>query len=209
MQRSTPAVCIIAAFLAGIVFVYSCSGGGGQTATSQSTQGLVPAGTILPFAGSSAPSGYLLCDGTPVSRAQYANLFAAIGTAWGDGTMQADGTTPSSFQAQDGFNLPDLRGRFLRGVDGTAGNDPDELTRAASNAGGNTGNAVGSKQADQFASHVHPNTINAAAFTGAYGYTVGTQPNNANNSVATINNAAAGGNETRPKNADVTYIVKL
>lgn len=58
-----------------------------------------PVGTVLPFAGSVAPNGYLLCDGSPVSRTTYANLLAAIGTAYGGG----DGTTT--------FNLPDMRGR--------------------------------------------------------------------------------------------------
>lgn len=59
----------------------------------------VPAGTVLDFAGSSAPSGYLSCDGSAISRTTYARLFEAIGTTWGTG----DGSTT--------FNLPDLRGR--------------------------------------------------------------------------------------------------
>jgi microcystin-dependent protein len=59
---------------------------------------------IMAFGGASVPSGYLLCDGSAVSRTSYANLFAAIGTAWGEG----DGSTT--------FNLPDLRGRVVQGV---------------------------------------------------------------------------------------------
>ena len=57
------------------------------------------AGTIQMFAGAIPPAGWLLCDGSAVSRTDYAALFAAIGTTWGAG----DGSTT--------FNLPDLRGR--------------------------------------------------------------------------------------------------
>ena len=57
------------------------------------------AGIIQMFAGSTAPSGWLVCDGSAVSRTTYATLFAAIGTTWGTG----NGSTT--------FNLPDLRGR--------------------------------------------------------------------------------------------------
>jgi microcystin-dependent protein len=58
----------------------------------------------MPFAGSVAPQGYLLCDGSAVSRTDYADLFTAIGTVYGAG----DGSTT--------FNLPDLSGRVVLGV---------------------------------------------------------------------------------------------
>jgi microcystin-dependent protein len=63
-----------------------------------------PAGIVLPFAGSVAPQGYLLCDGSAVSRTDYADLFSAIGTVYGAG----DGVST--------FNLPDLSGRVVLGV---------------------------------------------------------------------------------------------
>jgi microcystin-dependent protein len=63
----------------------------------------IPAGSILPFAGSSTPSGYLLCYGQAVSRTTYSGLFTAIGTTWGAG----DTTTT--------FNVPDFRDRMLIG----------------------------------------------------------------------------------------------
>jgi microcystin-dependent protein len=69
----------------------------------------VPTATVLAFAASTVPAGYLLCDGTAVSRSTYATLFAAIGTAHGAG----NGSTT--------FNVPDLRGRVPVGVDGSAG----------------------------------------------------------------------------------------
>ena len=63
-----------------------------------------PAGIVLPFAGSTAPQGYLLCDGSAVSRTDYADLFTAIGTTYGVG----DGSTT--------FNVPNLSGRVVLGV---------------------------------------------------------------------------------------------
>lgn len=61
--------------------------------------GTVPAGALTMFGGAAAPAGWLLCDGSAVSRTTYADLFTAIGTAYGSG----DGATT--------FNVPDMRGR--------------------------------------------------------------------------------------------------
>lgn len=94
----------------------------------------VPSGTILPFGGVTAPAGWLLCDGSAISRTTYANLYSAIGVVWGSG----DGSST--------FHLPDLRGRFIRGRDGGAARDPDRTARTAANTGGNTGDNVGSVQ---------------------------------------------------------------
>lgn len=70
---------------------------------SATQQSLVPAGAVMPFAMNSAPAGWLAAAGAAVSRTTYATLFAAIGTTYGSG----DGSTT--------FNLPDLRGIFVRG----------------------------------------------------------------------------------------------
>lgn len=64
----------------------------------------VPAGSVLPFAGSTAPDGFLLCDGAAVSRATYSQLYSVLGVAYGAG----DGSTT--------FNLPDIRGRVAVGA---------------------------------------------------------------------------------------------
>ena len=64
----------------------------------------VPAGTMQMFAGNTIPAGWLLCDGSAVSRTNYAKLFSAIGTTWGAG----DGSTT--------FNLPNSIGRFAEGA---------------------------------------------------------------------------------------------
>lgn len=164
--------------------------------TALQADSVMPAGMVSAFAGTAAPAGWLMCDGSAVSRATYSRLFASIGVAHGSG----DGTTT--------FNLPDYRGRFLRGVDGAAGNDPDKSTRPAMAGGGNTGNSVGSIQTDAFASHTHDQKIQINAGGGQYGYgTSGATPN----SFQTLTQTGAAGatNETRPKNAYVNYIIKL
>jgi len=63
----------------------------------------VPAGVVDMFAGSTAPSGYLLCDGSAVSRTTYSKLFTAIGTTYGSG----DGSTT--------FNVPNIKGKVVVG----------------------------------------------------------------------------------------------
>lgn len=88
----------------GQAVVYNGSGWVNGAATSQSD---IPTGSIIPTALSTAPSGWLICDGSAVSRTTYANLFGVIGTTYGAG----DGSTT--------FNLPDLRGRVVVGRDAT------------------------------------------------------------------------------------------
>jgi microcystin-dependent protein len=180
----------------------------------------VPVGTVIAYAGPIAtiPSGWLLCDGSPLSRTTtYAQLYAAIGTVSGGG----DNVTT--------FNLPDYRGRFLRGVDdpdgpgGTvaAGRDADAAGRQAANANGNTGALVGTVQADQLKSHSHGITDPGHAhglsiyitYTGqvpAANASTGTYSGKQNTDVATtgITIDSTGGSETRPANAYVNYIIK-
>ena len=83
----------------------------------------VPSGAVAHFAMNTAPTGWLKANGAAISRTTYAALFAAIGTTFGSG----DGSTT--------FNLPDLRGEFLRGWDDSRGVD--------------SGRAFGSAQLDQ------------------------------------------------------------
>jgi len=108
----------------------------------------VPPGVVFPFAGATAPDGWLLCNGSAISRTVYASLFAAIASAHGSG----DGSTT--------FNLPDYRGRIMRGRDGGVARDPDRASRTAAAAGGNTGDNVGSVQ-------VQATKIPTTAFTTA------------------------------------------
>lgn len=69
----------------------------------------IPVGAIVMFAGlSNIPNGFLLCDGSELSRETYPELFSVIETTWGEG----DGSTT--------FNLPDFSGKFIRGTGGNA-----------------------------------------------------------------------------------------
>ncbi len=119
---------------------------------------LVPAGTVVAFAGTSAPAGWALCNGSTLNRTQQATLFASIGTIHGSG----DGTTT--------FNLPDYRGRFLRGADLGVGRDPDRTGRTAANPGGATGDAVGTVQPGATAM---PGAAFASVGAGAHSHTLG------------------------------------
>jgi microcystin-dependent protein len=80
-------------------------------ATAVAAAQYLPAGAILPFAGSSTPTGYLLCYGQAVNRTTYSGLFTAISTTWGVG----DGATT--------FNVPDFRDRMLVGKGNMGGVD--------------------------------------------------------------------------------------
>lgn len=92
-----------------------------------------PAGAITIFGGTTAPNGWLICDGSEVSRTTYADLFAVIGTTYGSG----DGATT--------FKLPDIRGLFPIGYDPndtdfntlgkTGGSKTDDLSNAYAKIG--------------------------------------------------------------------------
>lgn len=88
---------------------------------------VIPTGTILDYAGTSAPSGYLLCYGQAVSRTTYADLFSLVGTAFGSG----DGSTT--------FNIPDCRGRAKVGLDNLGGSSANRITSANADSLNNTG----------------------------------------------------------------------
>ncbi len=154
-----------------------------------------PAGSIIMYGGAAAPTGYLLCDGSAVSRSTYSALYSAIGDAYGVG----NGTTT--------FNVPDFRGIFPRGVTGASANDPDAASRTAVN-GGNSGNNVGSKQTGAFASHTH----NSPWITGGSGGSAGIFSTAVGSGGSTnylgIADTATGGNETRPINIYVNFIIK-
>lgn len=72
---------------------------------SLNIESVIPTGTINAFAGNNTPQGWLICDGSEISRITYATLFNIIGTTYGNG----DGTTT--------FNIPNLKGKVIVGVD--------------------------------------------------------------------------------------------
>lgn len=122
----------------------------------------VPAGMVMHFAGTVAPSGWLVCDGSAVARADYADLFSAIGTVYGAG----DGSTT--------FNLPDLRGEFLRGLDSGRGVDADR--------------ALGSAQGEAYKSHTH---TGSSSNTGSHTHTGSVTVNSGGAHTHTVSGTAA------------------
>jgi microcystin-dependent protein len=103
---------------------------------------IAPTGTVLPFAGTTAPDGWLLCDGTEKSRTTYAKLFAVIAETYGVG----DGSTT--------FNVPDMRGVFPRGSG----------TNGTANYGGVTGHTpAGGSLADKGGQKTAKNGLSSTA----------------------------------------------
>lgn len=164
--------------------------------------GMVPSGTVLYFAGRTAPAGWLKANGAAVSRTAYAALFAAIGTTYGAG----DGRST--------FNLPDLRGEFIRGWDDGRGVD--------------TGHLFGSAQVDAVRQHYHgigyisPNNDDGAFvvrnWTTTEQQTMQFINGNGNSAIRTLSASSNLGTtnaidesagETRPRNIALLAIIKI
>ena len=172
----------------------------------------VPTGSVHMMATTTAPSGYLKCNGAAVSRTTYSDLFLIIGTTHGEG----DGSTT--------FNVPDLRGEFVRGWDDGRGVD--------------SGRSFASSQSDQNKQHNHtltdpghnhgindPGHIHQVQYsnsdsgdgvieesgTGLSGQeptlsaTTGITINNATTGISLAN---SGGSESRPRNIAMMYVIK-
>jgi microcystin-dependent protein len=180
-----------------------------ETADMNPSVPLVPTGAIMPFAMNSAPSGWLAANGTAVSRTTYATLFAAVGTTYGTG----DGSTT--------FNLPDLRGYFVRG--------------AGTNTDGLTAGTFGAKQTGSVGPHTHsgttgndsPDHTHSTTFRASSGYGVGTPSATASgfattaeysssgasarhqHSFTTSSQSPSGTTETRPANIALLYCIKF
>lgn len=166
-----------------------------EAATKGYVDARLPVGTILSYSAATAPTGFLLCDGSAVSRTTYADLFALIASTAGQG----DGSTT--------FNVPDLRGRFLRGRDGGAGRDPDAASRTAMATGGATGDNVFSVQDDGVGPHAHDLDVtqggtDPSVTSALAGAESGESANVVQDNHTTI------GSETRPVNANVAFIIK-
>ena len=178
----------------------------------------VPSGAVFCIAVASVPSGYLECNGAAVSRTTYAALFAIIGTNYGTGNGSST------------FNLPDLRGEFVRGFDNGRGVD--------------SGRSVASSQSAQNQSHNH--SASATSTAGAHSHSLNYQRkhvedtgtaaitdirreggdgdggsqtftndttsgfmNNATVSVSTSVSIGNQGSEARPRNIAMMYVIKV
>lgn len=135
-------------------------------------------GAVCAFAMSHPPAGWLKCNGAAVSRTAYADLFSIIGTHYGAG----DGHST--------FNLPDLRGEFIRGIDEGRGADPNR--------------AFGSWQSDEIRSHNHFIQFDGVA-AGRRGAAEGAIHSGSGKPYYTDH---TGGNETRPRNVALLYCIK-
>tara|TARA_Y100000401_G_scaffold27850_1_gene20052 strand:+ start:142 stop:1287 length:1146 start_codon:yes stop_codon:yes gene_type:complete len=189
---------------------------------SFATPDSVPTGCVFCRAAASVPAGYLECNGAAVSRTTYSALFAVIGTTYGSGNGSST------------FNLPDLRGEFVRGFDNGRGvdsgrsiNNPQGSANQSHNHSyGNNGITVSG------ANHKHnirgfslqPSIANVGITLGSgQGYQIGYRTNDnvltgdavkfsGNLSMTgtvgiTINNT--GGNESRPRNVAMMYIIRI
>lgn len=162
----------------------------------------VPAGSVMAFARTTPPTGWLRANGAAVSRSTYAGLYTAIGTAFGAG----DGSTT--------FNLPDLRGEFIRGLDDGRGVD--------------AGRVLGAAQAALLGSHSHTGTTSA---TGDHTHPLGIYVTGSGNNGTTaayssgsftpmtsgaggahshtFTTDSSGGAETRPRNQALLFCIKF
>lgn len=169
----------------------------------------LPAGIVSPFGRTTAPPGWLACDGSTVSRGAYPALFAAIGTTWGSG----DGSTT--------FGLPDLRGEFVRGADQGRGIDsgraigvwqdwatgrPKTTSPAHLNGNGSTGALVDSGYnpltgASSVGFVRASNTGQSVTTAGGDAVDAGSQMD--------VFNACTGDAETRPRNVAMLFCIKV
>ena len=166
-----------------------------QAASSFFPSNAVPAGAVNSFAMNSAPSGWLSCNGNAVSRTTYAALFSAIGTTYGTG----DGSTT--------FNLPDLRGEFVRGLDNGRGVDSGRAlgsaqSHAIENITGSITNARNDLSDGVTASGAFSVSLGAAQFDANAGTN---ESLNISFDASRVVNTAT---ETRPRNIALLYCIK-
>lgn len=168
-------------------------------------------GMLMPYAGSSAPSGWLLCYGQAISRSTYSDLFSAISTTYGSG----DGSTT--------FNVPDFRGRAAFGKDDMGGSAASRLTTAGSGVDGATLGTGGGSQLTQQHTHTvtdpgHTHSITTKAgsepleggkFSNEYGWYNDNTTTTASATTGITNaNYGSGTSQNIPPALVVNYIIK-
>ena len=153
----------------------------GQNTTIPSISGGMPPGCIMSFGMSTPPSGWLVCNGASYSTSSYQELYNAIGYTWGG--------------SGGSFNVPDLRGEFLRGWANGSSNDPDRATRTG-------GDAVGSSQDYQLSAHSH---FYNTGYGNVQPYVLGSFEAVTSLSINAETNITT---ESRPRNKYVQYCIK-
>lgn len=200
------------ALTAGTIVNADIAAGAAIAASKLSTvaqQSLVPAGAVMLFAMNSAPAGWLAANGDPVSRTDYAALFSAIGTTHGVG----NGSTT--------FNLPDLRGIFVRGsgsqtISGTtyAGTFAQKLRDQMQRITGRITNAPGAQGFRGGSNSINEGALEISEFSGRR-YSGNESANfariidfdSAKSPDARVSSTTDG--ETRPANIALLYCIKF
>jgi len=173
---------------------------------TNNTNASAPAGQVATYAMNSCPTGWIPADGSAVSRSTYSVLFSNIGTTWGIG----NGSTT--------FNVPDLRGVFVRGTG----------TNATGSSTGAVGQAVGTYAADTYLNHSHTATSTDAghvhtfssfgtgniagagsSYTLPNSYSTGSTGSSTAVITTTVAVSTTGSTETKPKNYGVLYCIKF
>jgi len=187
----------------------------GSGALSFTTVAGVPSGSVFCMAVATVPSGYLECNGAAVSRSTYAVLFAVIGTAYGAGNGSST------------FNLPDLRGEFVRGFDNGRGVDSGRsIASSQSSQFGQHNHNVSASSSSSVTDPGHKHTINhnlgnLISSGGAFGMKdsgTADRMNDATTGISvstttTISQSNRGGtsnsSETRPRSIAMMYVIKI
>ena len=162
----------------------------------------VPTGTVTAFAGSSAPTGYLLCDGSEYSETTYATLFGVISTTYNTGGETANH-----------FRVPDLRGRVIAGID-SANNVLNNTSSIVGTALGNTGGddvhlLLSSESGLPDHTHLSSQNSNASDPPGSFNRQISSVTGNATSGVVGgAQDAASAHNNVQPT-IILNYIIKI
>ena len=182
----------------------------------------VPSGSVFCMAVATVPSGYLECNGAAVSRTTYAALFAIIGTNYGTGNGSST------------FNLPDLRGEFVRGFDNGRGADSGRSiasSQGASNASHNhsisLSGTTSTKSLTGSVQRISETFNNSGSTTGVFSKQTGFGANftpgapdvndtgafsidaSHNHTFSASGTSGSQGSEARPRNVAMMYIIKV
>jgi len=164
---------------------------------------IMPTGAVLPYAGSSAPTGFLLCYGQAVSRSTYAALFTALD----------DGATYGTGDGSSTFNVPDLRGRVVAGQDDMGGSSANRLTDQTGGLNGDTLGDTGGSETHtlttaQMPAHTH--TVTAHENPGGTGDSNGSEGGDSSYDRSSTTSSTGGGgahNNVQPT-IILNYIIK-
>ena len=173
---------------------------GAGTLSFTTMASVIAAGMLIPYAGSSAPTGWLMCYGQDVSRTTYSDLFTAIGTTYGIG----DGSTT--------FTLPDLRGRTVSGFDAMGGTSADRLTNQSGGLDGDTLGATGGAETHQLttaelAAHTHDGQFCNASVGTNFAYAHGASASNGTKTASDSTGGDSPHNNVQPTIV-LNYLIK-